>query len=274
MFGEPDPPAEEAAQPGGDPPPAEVAPPAASDTVNHSDDVLLDDAAVQAAVEQQPGEEGQSAESDGQPVTEGSTERFGFAKKRDIKKAKALADPKRIRTKVVFAILPLTLAIGFAAGAFVCFSYFFGVKTDGVHRAAVNAAKAAEGRVGEKFGEDCEVTFLNVYVKNKTDEYECVVFCSVSGQTASYDNAAFRVVINKRGGDEIQDEFDPAEYGRLSTGNDEERVLAGLMMNYKKEFDRCIAEIRSDGTDWTEISADYINIRIHRENLLIFKLIR
>jgi hypothetical protein len=278
MFGVPDP-------EGGETPPEQVAAGdgtvnraddgagdgAGDGTVNHADDVLLDgekqaaDTPAPPEKAAQTGEAAQPGEGDEQPITEGSDESFGFAKERDIKKAKAKADPRRIRTKIVVAVLPLFLVAGFVLGAFVCFVYYFGIQTEGEHKAAFSAAKAVKEHLTEKIGEDRAVTFINIFIKNKTEEYECVIFCTVGDGAVSYTEETFRVLINKNDGNtDVQDRFDPDEYERLSSGTDEERVSAALMMNHKREFERCVGEIGAEGTVWVGVDAYYINIRIQR----------
>gem|GEM_PF-6295559 len=203
-------------------------------------------------------------------VEEGSTTSFGFASEREIKKAKAVSSPAIIRFKAVMTALPFFLIIGAALGVAGCYWFLFGFNISGKSVAAGDAASAAETYFEGELGKDTGVMVIDLFIKNKVDEYECIVFVVTEGESAAHTERSVRVVINKSSGEKtVYGEFDPELYDRLMAGSPEERVKAGVLLNYKLEFDRCMKEIDAEKTEWVQVSRkfiDYINVRTDIKN--------
>ncbi|MCL2633884.1 MAG: hypothetical protein FWD34_05145 [Oscillospiraceae bacterium] len=196
-------------------------------------------------------------------VIEGDEFSFGFASPAAIKKAKKASNPKMASLKLFLVLLPLILIIGVSGGAFLCYLHFFGLDILQVNNAVVNAADAVIEYTKENYNEDSNVIFYNIYVKNKTEEYEYIVFCAVETSPTVYEATAFRIIIDKGDGYvDIYPEFNEAEYARLNSGTDNEKVHASVMLRHKNEFDRCSLEIQEGETDWKRFDADALALRM------------
>jgi hypothetical protein len=191
------------------------------------------------------------------PVIDGGTTSFGFADKKEYKKARAAARRRGTASKIAAFVMFL---IGIAAGIIICYVYFFGLNPDSEPLAVSKAADAVMTELGL---ERHEVIFTDIYVKNKINEYEFIIYCAAENDAGGYDDRAFRAVA-KKNSDEVAvyDEYSQKEYERLMAGSNQDKVKAGLMKSYKTEFDRCISEIRNGDGGWFKTRhsfLDYIN---------------
>jgi len=158
---------------------------------------------------------------------------------------------------------------GIVAGAFIYNIYLFGWRAAGEHAVADTAATEIAEYMKDVYGEETGVIFYDVFVKNKVNEYECIVICAVKGDMSVDRMSSFRIVINKDDDEtDIFTEFNQSEYNRLAAGTDEERVKAGIMLNHKAEYERCIAEIHADDgreNAWFEADSAYINVMQNKQ---------
>ncbi|MCL2070873.1 MAG: hypothetical protein FWH07_01395 [Oscillospiraceae bacterium] len=177
---------------------------------------------------------------------------FGFAKHYS----------PRGRLRLTLILLPIFLLIGAVGGAFAARAYFFGYDISAEQSAAQTAIDAVYDYA--KIGSVKKVIFADVFVNNKTNEYECVLFTVIEDSAAEFRTAAFRVLIEKGGGAEDVDvfaEFEQDEYDRLiNSGNDRDNIQAQLLLNQKHEFERCLSEILAG--KWVNVEPSYINARI------------
>jgi len=219
----------------------------------------------------------ESADAIGDPVigdddpdlVEGSTTSFGFASEREIKKAKVNANPRLIAFKAVLKAAPVFLVIGIALGIVGCFWFFFGFNTGGKSVAASKAADEVAARLkndGTFTDGETEIMFIDLYVRNKVEQYECLVFCVLEDGVKAHDERTYRVTIDKND-DKIRvfDPFDQAEYDRLNSSADgQDKIRAGQMDSDKREFERCVKEIEAEDSEWVQVSlkfVDFINIK-------------
>jgi hypothetical protein len=189
---------------------------------------------------------------------------------------------------VAVTTFPVALVIGVVLGIFICFSVFFGLHVSKDYSAAIKAVEAVrsykdlnkDGKGDEKIIKEekdengkkiktkkekeilQDVVFLNIFVKNKTNEFECIVFCSVKEDAMTFTETSYRVVIDKNNDKiDIYGEFNPAEHERLINGTEAEHIFADLMEYYRAEYNRCIGEINSGNGDWVEVDPTYITAR-------------
>jgi len=212
-------------------------------------------------------ETGDSGGDYDESLEEGSSESFGFASKKALKKAKVAASPKLIAFRMMMGVFPFVLIIGFALGIAGCYWFFFGFNVGGGAVAADKAAEAVVAHLDDNLGFKADVLFISIYVKPKVDTYECILFCVTENDEADYSERAFRTVVNKDGETTVYAEFDQAAYDRLMAGTAEDRVRAGVMLEYRDAFNRCVSEIESEKSGWIGSDhnfIDFINIKTYK----------
>jgi hypothetical protein len=174
-----------------------------------------------------------------------------------------LNDGRKVGLRLMLIAIPVTLLIGLAAGAFACFVYFFGLHISADDNAARTAMNSVTEFIKENHEKDAEVIFTEVYVNNKTNQFDCVVFAVIKNSPIDYNNTALRVLIDKSS-DEILvfGEFDPDEFDRLRESSDpNDRIQAEILADRHHNFKRILEEIHDSSTNWTSVNPFYLNAR-------------
>jgi hypothetical protein len=171
---------------------------------------------------------------------------------------------KKVGLRLMLIAIPLTLLIGTVAGAFACYIYFFGLNLSSEDSAARTAIESVREFAIASEENTPNVIFTSIYVNNKTNQFDCIVFAVIKNSPIDHYSTVFRVTIDKNTDEVVVFSLpDEAEITALRASDDtNDHIQAEILRDRHETFMRILGEIENNSRIWKSIDPFYLNVII------------